>query len=108
MKKTAVLTLKLALTGVLIYYVARQVWVNWDQVGQFDWQIDFVYLALSLLVAMLALFVFSASWVKIVSGFGHRLGVADGFRILNLSNLGRYIPGKVWQVFGLPLPWRNR
>ena len=101
MKKTALLVLKLILTGVVLYYVGRQVWVNWDQVKQFDWQIDFVFLFLSLVCAMVALVVFAAAWVKIVSGFGHRLSIADGFRILNLSNLGRYIPGKIWQVFGM-------
>lgn len=101
MKKTALLILKLALTGVVVYYVARQVWVNWDQVGAFDWQFDIVYLLLSLACAMAALFLFSAAWTKIISAFGHSLSMSDGFRILNLSNLGRYIPGKIWQIFGM-------
>jgi uncharacterized membrane protein YbhN (UPF0104 family) len=101
MKKALILSLKVGLTGVLVYYVARQVWSNWDQVKQFDWQFDFLYLVLSLLCAMVALVVFSAAWVKIVSAFGHQLSQKSGFRILNLSNLGRYIPGKIWQVFGM-------
>jgi len=101
MKKAAVLTLKLALTGVLVYYVARQVWVNWDQVGTFDWQFDPFYLILSLVCAIAALFIFAAAWGRVVSGFGHKLSVLASFRILNLSNLGRYIPGKIWQVFGM-------
>jgi uncharacterized membrane protein YbhN (UPF0104 family) len=101
MKKALIFLLKLGLTGVVVYYVARQVWSNWDQVKQFNWQFDFLYLALSLLCAMVALVIFSAAWVKVISAFGHRLSQASGFRILNLSNLGRYIPGKVWQVFGM-------
>ncbi len=101
MKKTAILILKLVLTGVIIYYVARQVWVNWDQVKQFDWQFDVLYLALSLVAAMVALLFFADAWKRIVSGFGHSLGSLAAFRILNLSNLGRYIPGKIWQVFGM-------
>ncbi|MEW5796864.1 MAG: lysylphosphatidylglycerol synthase transmembrane domain-containing protein [Candidatus Zixiibacteriota bacterium] len=101
MKKTLVVLLKIILTGVVVYYVARQVWVNWDQVRQFDWQFDIVYLALSLVCAMAALVVFSAAWVKVISAFGHLVSQAAGYRILNLSNLGRYIPGKVWQVFGM-------
>ena len=101
MKKTALFTTKLVLTGVIVYYVARQVWVNWDQVEQFDWHFDFVYLLASLICAMFALFMFAAAWTRIVSAFGHTLSMPDGFRILNLSNLGRYIPGKIWQVFGM-------
>ena len=101
MKKALILLLKLGLTGVVLYYVARQVWVNWDQVKQFDWQFDFLYLILSLVCAMLALVVFSAAWVKVISAFGHQISQPAGYRILNLSNLGRYIPGKIWQVFGM-------
>jgi hypothetical protein len=101
MKKTAILCLKLALTGVVIYYVVQQVWGNWDQVAGFDWQFDPLYLILSLVLAMVALFIFAAAWGRVVSGFGHRLSVFDSYRILNLSNLGRYIPGKIWQVFGM-------
>jgi hypothetical protein len=101
MKKPAILALKMILTGLVLYYVIRQVWVNWDQVKQFDWQFNYLYLVLSLVCAMVALLVFSVAWIKIVSGFGHKLTVSDGFRILNLSNLGRYVPGKIWQVFGM-------
>ncbi len=100
-KKALILALKLVLTGVIVYYVARQVWINWDQVRQFDWQFDVFYLLLSLVCAMVGLLVFAAAWTGIVSGFGHNLSLPDGFRILNLSNLGRYIPGKIWQVFGM-------
>lgn len=100
-KKTLILALKLVLTGVIVYYVARQVWINWDQVKQFDWQFNLVYMLLSLVCAMVALFFFAAAWTRIVSAFGHKVTVPDGFRILNLSNLGRYIPGKIWQVFGM-------
>jgi uncharacterized membrane protein YbhN (UPF0104 family) len=101
MKETAVFALKLILTGVIVYYVVRQIWVNWDQIEQFNWQFNFVYLIASLIVAMIALIIFSAAWVKIISAFGHKLTQPEGYRILNLSNLGRYIPGKVWQVFGM-------
>jgi len=101
MKKALVFALKLVLTGVVAYYVARQVWTNWDQVRGFDWRFDVTYLALSLVCAMVGLVVFSAAWVKIISAFGHKLSQPAGFRILNLSNLGRYIPGKIWQVFGM-------
>lgn len=93
--------IKAVLTGLLVYYVARQVWINWDQVKAHEWHIDYLRLVGSFIVAALALLVFSASWRRIISGFGHRLPLWGAFRILNLSNLGRYIPGRIWQVFGM-------
>jgi len=101
MKKTLIFTLKLVLTGVIVYYVVQQVWVNWDQVKHFGWQFNPAYLILSFVCALVSLVVFSAAWARIISAFGHKLGQLAGFRILNLSNLGRYIPGRIWQVFGM-------
>jgi uncharacterized membrane protein YbhN (UPF0104 family) len=100
-KRTLVLLLKLLLTAVVLYYVIRQVWVNWGAVESFNWQFNWIYLIASLLLAQVALLLFAVSWGKIISGFNHRLTAMESFRVLNLSNLGRYIPGKVWQVFGM-------
>jgi glycosyltransferase 2 family protein len=107
MKKTAIFALKLILTLVVLYYVAEQVWSNWDQIRDFDWSFNYGYMLLSIVCAMVALLVFSAAWVRVISAFGHDLSQPAGFRILNLSNLGRYVPGKIWQVFGM-LYWAKQ
>ena len=95
------LLLKLALTAVVLYFVGRQVWHHWDSVETFNWQFNFWYLIPSILAAHVGLVLFAASWRRIISGFGHHISVPMAYKIFNLSNLGRYIPGKVWQVFGM-------
>jgi hypothetical protein len=41
-------------------------------------------------------------WRRIVGDLiGERLGVAKAFRIYFLANLGRYLPGRIWQVAGM-------
>jgi len=100
-RRVLTLLLKLGLTAVILYFVGRQVWQHWESVESFDWQVNLWYLVPSLLCAHVALFLFAFSWTRIVSGFGHRINVPMGYKIFNLSNLGRYIPGKVWQVFGM-------
>lgn len=42
-----------------------------------------------------------AAWRAILLGWGERLSFGTGARIWCLSNLGRYLPGKVWSVAGL-------
>src|SRR5262245_9558698 len=37
------------------------------------------------------------TWQRTVRAWGERLGFGDAARIWFISNLGRYIPGKVWQ-----------
>jgi len=92
---------KLVLTMVVLYFVGRQVWLNWDQVTATTWQVSLWYLIPSLILTQVAVFIFAACWKRIINGFGHDISVPMSFKIFNLSNLGRYIPGKVWQVFGM-------
>jgi len=65
-----------------------------DQIQALRWRFDYGYMLLSIVCAMVALLVFSAAWVRVISAFGHDLGQPAGFRILNLSNLGRYVPAR--------------
>jgi glycosyltransferase 2 family protein len=39
-----------------------------------------------------------ATWRAMVGAWGARIGAADAARIWFVSNLGRYVPGKVWQI----------
>ncbi|MCP4684644.1 MAG: flippase-like domain-containing protein [bacterium] len=93
--------IKLVLTLLVLYFVGRQVWLNWDQVKLTDWQVNLWYLIPSLIMTQVAVFVFAGCWKRIISGFGHTISVPMSFKVFNLSNLGRYIPGKIWQVFGM-------
>ncbi|MBU0984549.1 MAG: flippase-like domain-containing protein [candidate division Zixibacteria bacterium] len=92
---------KLTLTGIILYFVGRQVAGQWDAVRDYDWQLDPLWFAGSCVPALAAFFCFSTSWKMIIGGFGHRLSAPMAFKISYLSHLGRYIPGKIWQVFGM-------
>lgn len=89
------------LAGTILYFVVRQVAHNWEAISAHDWQINWLLLIVSIAVGILTFFVLSSVWRVIINGFGHRLGAGEAFRIFYLSNLGRYIPGKVWQLFGV-------
>jgi len=54
------------------------------------------------LMLLAAYFVSAALWGKIVQELGGpRLSVRAAVEIFIIANLGRYIPGKVWQIAGL-------
>jgi uncharacterized membrane protein YbhN (UPF0104 family) len=93
--------IKYTLTVVVLYFVVRQVAGQWRQVEDFEWRLQVVPLLLSFAFALLAFFIFALCWRAIIAGFGHRVSPGKSFKISYLSNLGRYIPGKVWQVFGM-------
>ncbi|MEW6050199.1 MAG: lysylphosphatidylglycerol synthase transmembrane domain-containing protein [Candidatus Zixiibacteriota bacterium] len=100
-KKALIVAVKTALTAFVLYFVVRQVVVNWSEIRQQEWHFNYAYLLLSVLAALGSFAVFAATWRKIIAGFGHEVSAPMAFKISYLSNLARYIPGKVWQVFGM-------
>ncbi len=54
--------------------------------------------ALSGGIVLVSYAVLIATWRATVQAWGERIPVADAARIWFVSNLGRYVPGKVWQI----------
>lgn len=92
---------KTILTLVVLYFVYEQFARHSDQIKQYRWQINWLLMTGSVLLGLLALLTFSLVWRSLIKGFGHQLSVGSAFRIFYLSTLGRYIPGKVWQLIGI-------
>jgi uncharacterized membrane protein YbhN (UPF0104 family) len=51
----------------------------------------------------------AAIWGRMVRDLGGpRLGIAESVRLFMIANVGRYVPGKVWQIAGLAALARGR
>lgn len=93
--------LQVVVVGLIIYFIGRQLIKHWQEVRSYDWQLNFWYLALALLSAVVTFFIFSSVWRFVVLSLDKRISYAKSFKIAYLANLGRYIPGKIWQMFGV-------
>jgi len=93
--------IKTVLTVLVIAFIYVQISQHWPTIKNYDWDLSFLRIVGSLLLAMFALFVFALQWKKMIGAFGHKLSTAQAYRVMYLSNLGRYIPGKVAQLFGI-------
>ncbi len=100
-KRYVLIVTRFILVGVILFFVIRQIAHHWQEIQKYDWQTNWSYLILSVIVGIGVFFAFSSIWQKIMVGFGHRLSQKKAFRIFYLSNLGRYIPGKIWQLLGM-------
>jgi hypothetical protein len=58
-------------------------------------------LALAQVAVVVTYFGMVALWGRLLSNLGASLRYRDTLRLWSFSNLGRYIPGKIWQVVGL-------
>lgn len=101
MKKWLVLLTKILLTFSVLYFVYRQAAHNWDAIAGYEWRLDPGWLLLSLVLALSALVIFSFCWRLIIKSLGREISGSAAFKVSYLSSLGRYIPGKVWQLFGI-------
>lgn len=77
------------------------------EVGGFGWRLSPGWLAAALAVAVADLFWMGAVWVHLYRSGGGRMGWGEGVRVWLATNLGRYIPGKVWQLSGLAVHLRE-
>lgn len=99
------LSFQLLLTGLLTWFILRAVSFNLDELGAYDLSsldIRWGLLALSSLILLLA-YLYSASlWGLMVREIsGYEVGFMPALRVFFTANLGRYLPGKLWQIAGL-------
>jgi glycosyltransferase 2 family protein len=84
----------------VLWFGGRLLWSQWSEVRALratlttDW--------LGVLAASLVVFasyaVLIATWRATVQAWGERIALGPAVRIWFVSNLGRYLPGKVWQI----------
>jgi uncharacterized membrane protein YbhN (UPF0104 family) len=100
-KRIGVRIAQVLLISALFYFMGTRILGNWSQVRAYDWHVNYLWLVISIVVMLLALLVMSAVLAIIFRAFSRNVSSAKAFKIAYLAQLGRYIPGKVWQVFGM-------
>lgn len=72
-----------------------------EQLLAYPWEVRPLRLVLSILVFAAVLVASVGIWKRTLKGFGARVPFPVLARIWFLSNLSRYIPGKIWQFVGV-------
>lgn len=88
------LSIALAIMG----FLAMQVVNNWAGVRDYPWSFRPGYLLLSMVCVQCAYFVIARSWRTLLRAVDIRPSYSRAYWIFYISNLGRYIPGKIWQI----------
>jgi glycosyltransferase 2 family protein len=74
---------------------------HWQQVEAFEWDVRWLLLATSIVALTLVLAWGIVIWKLVVNHFDHPpIPLRALLQIWFLSNLARYVPGKVWQFVG--------
>ena len=95
----------LVVVGLVLWYAARQLRDQWSDVQarasglRPEWAI--VVGSMLLVLATYALLIHA--WRSLVAAWGARLPFWPAARIWAVSNLGRYLPGKLWSIGAMGL-----
>lgn len=91
---------KVAAVAAVLWFVARRLGADWaaftERAGAL--RPDWMLVALSGVVVFASYAVLIWTWRYSVTAWGEQLGMATASRIWFVSNLGRYVPGKIWQI----------
>jgi hypothetical protein len=72
-----------------------------DELLAYDWSFHAGWLALSLVLLLCGLLASPVIWRRVLAAFGQDVSLLPLTRVWFVSGLGRYIPGKVWQLVGV-------
>ena len=90
------------------YLIYRNLILNWQTLAEQQWSFRFWPFSASLLAVAVIFALNSQIWRMIVFAFsGQRLKAGRAAYIWFISNLGRYLPGKIWQLAGMAVMARR-
>jgi uncharacterized membrane protein YbhN (UPF0104 family) len=90
-----------AIVLVIFGFLFRSLYLEWEQVVAYGWDLNWAALALAFTLMLSASALYAYLWKVILDRLGTPLSYRKSYRIFFISQLGRYIPGKVWSILGL-------
>jgi len=101
LKRTFLKLLQYILIAIIFYFLLKSLLGNWSQVKDFSWQFDWWLLLVSFLLQFLTLFWLVKIWQRMLRHTGSSVSYFKLFKVWFYANLGKYLPGKVWQFLGM-------
>lgn len=91
---------KVLLPLTIFAFLGFKIYQDWGQVEQVLHKANFTYLLLAFLFALPLYFLTVLAWFMILKGLGAKLTLRQTLKVWMFANLGRFIPGTVWQYLG--------
>ncbi|MBN2857877.1 MAG: flippase-like domain-containing protein [Candidatus Delongbacteria bacterium] len=102
MRKSILNILKTILFLTVIWFLYKSISANFDKIKEINYSnYDPKYMFFSVITLFVSLVYPVFVWKYLIRSMGEKINTLSALRIWFISNLGRYIPGKVFQVAGL-------
>lgn len=108
-RRSAFVAAQWIFAAAIVWFAVRALRGQWASVGdrlaairpQWGW------IASATVIVLLTYFLLIETWRRILEASGERLPRNDAARIWFVSNLGKYIPGKVWSIAAMTVMAKN-
>jgi hypothetical protein len=91
--------------AAVVGFAARALRGQWSEAGERlrslspDW--GWILIATAIVVATYIVLI--ETWRRVINASGERLSFSDAARIWFISNLGKYVPGKIWSIAAMSM-----
>lgn len=92
--------IKVLLVGVVLFFLGLNIYYGWHRASRFQWDVRPWPLIVSFALSLAFWLLTGLGWNLMVRCLGGRMVLRKGMKIYFLSNLGWYVPGKVWFAVG--------
>lgn len=90
-----------AIVLLIFGFMLRTLYLGWEEIVSYDWNLDYLALIIAFSLMLSASAFYAYLWKLILDRLGTPLSYRKSYRVFFLSQLGRYLPGKVWGILGL-------
>jgi hypothetical protein len=92
--------LQIAVIGVVFFFLARAIWLEWPDIQAYPWHLELGYVLAALLVLLVRGPIICLGWRMILRFMGYPLPWATAIRVYFYSGLAKYMPGSMWYAVG--------
>jgi len=85
----------------IFYFLGRSLLLNWGKIKNYQWELNYLLLFCSFFLLSLVYLLLIKIWLSLLKKIGSKIPFWKMFKIWFISNLGKYLPGKVWTVLGM-------
>jgi len=86
--------------SLILFYLLNFLYKNWLEVSTYNFQLRYKHLFISMLLLFGFFLLKVYLWKIILAKMNILLSMRKSMKVLFLSMMGRYLPGKVWMIMG--------
>jgi len=92
--------LSIGIVIVIFFFMGRQLYFQWDELSRHETRFNYKMLLLSFIPLIFNFLINTIYFQHLLKNLGESIDSLNTFKVLYISQLGKYIPGGIWPILG--------